>query len=196
MKRIIILYVILLSLFLESKAGDCFKPNCNPVEDIIWIISSYNPLDLGNGCLVSGFSIHYKKCDDGTCTFTFIPPTVPSNCSYYYSNPRQFLFDIMAAILKSLDYPCKSQRVGGCAENIEFYLSNCWKWDGPIPIDPNDPPPNLITCDANGCCQIVWQVCKTSDGPPPVYTATPVIEQEVTSCQSNDLNCIFILCVH
>ena len=193
MKKIFIFLVVILAFNSKSNAqGLCSNNNCNnPYEQFVEFTEN-NPLVLKTGCEVTNLTVFYKVCQDGSCNFRFTPPQLPPDCEDYYNDPGQFLDDIMEAILETMSYACKPTRLNDCKENIEFYLSSCWKWDGIIPIDPNDPQPTLIPCEDSGCCRIIWQVCKVSENPD-VFEAVKTLEQEVTSCTPSE-DCLLIIC--
>lgn len=178
MKKIIILIVALFAISTASNGqGNCFPSNCNP--PLYQQVFRYPPnsFDLGNGCIIEPFAITVTQCPDGRCSITFIPPTIPANCPWYFNNPKQFLEDIMSTILKTADYPCKPINVGDCTEMIDFYLSSCWSWSGPI--DPNNPP-TLIPCTDGGCCKVTWRVCKIATEP--YFVTQKLFEQTITKC--------------
>ena len=199
MKKIFIisLFIGFIAIFLsssfEAKAQYCFDFSGCTVIDGPSSYMIYNG-DIGHGCFLT-FTYTFEKLDcDGQikCTFTFIPPELSCGCDYYYNHPEEYIEDIMKTILEVENYPCKPQNVGDCAENIEFYLASCWKWDG-TPISPNhgDPQPKLIPCsDEHGCCKMVWQVCKVA---PDEYTATMTQKMEVAPCIGGQ-DCDLIIC--
>ncbi|OGU14460.1 MAG: hypothetical protein A2X61_14385 [Ignavibacteria bacterium GWB2_35_12] len=74
----------------------------------------------------------------------------------------------MEKILINLTECTISQKIGLCDPDVsitvEFFKASCWKWDGPIPIDPNDPLPNMVSCYGTGCCKATYTVTKLFDG--------------------------------
>jgi hypothetical protein len=200
MKKLLLILILLFSITIfagnKINAQFCFDPdpNCIIIQEYTKLVAP--PVNIGNGCYVA-FSYTFRHLDCNgheVCTFTFIPPSLTSSCSYYANRPQEFLEDIMKMILELEDYPCKPKILNECSEYVEFYLQSCWKWDGtPFSPDPNAPQPTLIPCtDESGCCRMTWQVCMISDDPLE-YKATMTIKEEVAPCIDGE-NCDLILC--